>query len=374
MKKLEISSCVGTGKMKHLKGSAVASSIEALILHGGQTLEWSDLDAIGSFSMRELVFYHGVTDARDHSIAKLFEHKKIADRLQRLHVKFTQGTGISADELDAVAGLENLQVLSLLAEKSECKDCISRVLKGMSDNTKLKELAFAFENISPTELDPIASLSIESLALSCKSITGEHLSRVGAGAAGSSITSIGLKNADVNSIFDGLSAFKSLDNLRLVQYTASANPEPEFSALLAGLPSLRRLELVNEQLLPPLEKIFAAMSNIEELVLSIKEVTDSELASILADKHELKALEITNGKVAGGAVHAILGLDTLTSLKIQNVAMSYDNIVELIKSGNLQRRVQNRLRPDIKVPLSEQSKIDYLRYYDIGYSDGKVIS
>ena len=366
---LAISSCIDAGQLKHLRGSAVSKDVDTLILQG-QRLQDPDVDAIGSFSMHELSFYHTADDANNSGLARLLEHKKVAARLTKLHVVFLDNTGISTREASAIASLGSIQTLSLKAEESECKGCVARILDGTPASAELRELALAFDDLSPSDLDVVAGLGIESLQLSCRNVTDRHLSRIGTGLAGSSITRLEIGNAAADSIFRGLVAFRRLRNLRLSQYTASSDFTPDLALLLAATRQLRRLELINKNLLNPLVALVAAKSNLEELVLAVDELSESELALILTDKDKLRILEITGGSVTGYGVGVITDLYALTNLRIENAAMSYNDLVKLVSRGGLQRRLQRNFRLHIRMPWLDKQRIDVLCKYGLEYNRG----
>ena len=374
VERLGINACVGAGQLSHLSGSAVGNSIKALIIKG-LSLQDSDVDAICSLNMHELLLYHTAADARDHNLARILEHKAAADRLTKLHILFMDDTGISGREAAAIASLRNIRTLSLLVDKSECRECISRILAGTPVSAGLRELALDFPDIPPSSLDVVAGLSnVEYVLLSCKNVTGGHLSRLSAGAAGSSITRLDLMNVDVESVSGGLAAFENLTSLKLENYTAPGHSwKHDLKTLTTGTRQVRSLVLVNRWLPSSLMMLVAAKSNLEELVLAIDELSGSELHIMLTNKHRLRTLEITGGNVIGYGVDAIADLGALTTLKLENVTMAYDGIVKLVGGGSLQQKLQRRFRLHAKVPRIDGKRADALRDYGLEYSSGVVI-
>ena len=323
VKGLVIDSCAYVGMLWHLQGSRVADSIDKLVLKDAG-LRGLDAEAVGTLCMRELRFHHTTDSARGDSLARILERREIMDRLTRLHIVLLDSAGISEMEADAIAGLRKIQTLSLAAEKSECAGRVARILNGTFIAARLRELSLAFSSISLVDTDAVADLNLDSLSLSCRSITDVHISRIGAGAAGKSITRLGLKNMGACLAVGELAAFRRLRSLRLEQYTVSRCLwRYERAALIAGIKQVKRLELVNRRLASLLMMLVAAKSDLEELVLAIDELKGSELRAMLENKSRLRTLEITGGSVAEVIVDMIPKLNALTRLKLSNVTITY---------------------------------------------------
>ena len=380
----DIGSCVGvevlkmdyyikTGDLVLLKNSKVSRSIDTLVLRG-QTLQDADIDAIGSFSMRILIFYYTAENARSYTLAKILENEAIAACLEGLHIVLTGDTSISAWEASAIAGLRNVRSLTLRAEASNCGERVAGILKDTPISIGLRGLTLDLPDISPSDIDIIANLSLVSLSLSCRNVTSRHLSRIAAGPAGVSITHLELENTDVNTIFGDLAALKNLRSLRLSRYTASAWPIPSLAQFDACARNLKRLELVNEKLFCLLESFIAAKSDLEELVLAVDNLGESELSSLLRGKEKLRTLEIVGGSVMGYGVGMIAGLRALTSLSIKDAAMSYEDLVMLVDGTDLRRRLQKKLKLRVKVVPFDKRKITALYGYGFEYVDGVVFN
>ena len=374
VERLGLNSCVSAGNMRHFSGSTVASSINSLLLRG-LTIQSSDVEAISGFSMHKLLFYHDVEDVRDSNLAKLLECEAIADRLTVLYVLFLDDTGISAREISAIANLRNVQSLRLLAEKSESRGYIARILGDTPVAAGLRMLSLAFSTVSSSDLDAVGDIGgLEYLSLSCRRVTDKHLTRIGVRAAAASIRMFTLKHADVDTIFGGMAAFKKLSSLNLEKYTASAGFLPEWTVTLAGYKRIKRLMLVNKRLLPQLLAVIAVKQDLEELFLYIDTLSGTELAIALTNKHVLRVLRVVGGDVAEPAIGAILKLDTLASLDLKNVTMSYKDLTRLVGNENLRNRTQGRLRMHIKVSLLGKNEVDSLHRHGLGYDNGVITS
>ena len=371
VKKLGMVDCAGTGTIKCLDGSAVSSSVRTLVL-GRLRLRGSDLDTISGLSIHELFFHRTLTDAHRNSLARILEQEPVADSLEKLHIVFVDNTDISVRETNAIINLRNVQVLSLRAEKNGCGECVARILDGTPVSAGLRELHLALPALSRSDLDIVADMGIDLLSISCESLTGEHLARIGARVAGSLITRLEIKGGDASAILGGLAAFRGLTSLKLEQYTASARSRPDMSTVLAGNRSLKRLELVNKQLLPLLETFVHEKTDLEELVLSIDELDASELAAVLTDKSELKTLGITGGNVTGRAVSTIADLGALTGLEIRGASMSYGDLATLVGSGDLQRRMGRKFRLHVRTPPMDKNEADTLRRHGLVYKEGTI--
>ena len=372
VEKLGIYSCIGAGQLRHLKGSAVGNSVRGLVMLGLVPQD-PDVNAISSFNVNKLSFYHSAVDAHHHSLARLLGNSVVADRLTALHVMFVQGTGTSAKEARAIAGLKNVKTLSLQAKQIVCKGCIASILNGMPISTKLQELVIAFPEISPADIDAVVGISVKKLSLACVNVTGEHISKIGAGAAGKSITTLELRNVEVGSVFKNLAALERLTSLYLGNYMVPGHPWYDLDILLAGTKQVKRLELVNKRLHSPIMMLVAGRPNLEELNLTIEDLSGSQLHTMLINKWSLRTLEITGGNVTGAAVGMIPKLHSLATLKLRNVTMSYDDVVALVDGGSLQRKLQRKFRLHANVPLLDGQRIETLRKYGLEYSNGVVI-
>ena len=372
MKKLRILGCVGMEEMWHLNGSTVGGSIDTLVLKDLR-LSGLDIDTIGGFSMRGLFFYRTVKNAYNYNLAGILEQKLLADRLTRLYITFVDDIDISSREANAISSLRNVQFLSLNVEKSECCECIFRILDSTPISAGLNGLALATSSISPSDFDVIANLRINFLSISCIKVTGEHLSRIGAGMAGLQIMRLEIRNADVSTIFRGITAFRNLRSLKLERYTASAWPWSDLTTIFAEHWPLRRLELFNKKLLPLPKMVASEKADLEELVLSIDELTELELSAILWNKHKLKTLEIIGGNVTGSAVPVIMDLHNLTSLRIVDANMAYSDLTILIGNGNLQRKMGRRFRLHVKMPHLDEHQVGDLCRYGLDYKDGVFV-
>ena len=259
VERFELTSCVGSGLMKHLEGSTVANSVKFFIL-GDWKLENSDLDAIANFNMHEMLLsHHAPADAHDPGLARILGHRKFAGHLTKLCIMSRENTHISAGEAAAIADLENISGLSLIFKKSECMGWLSRMLENKPISAGLRSLSLVFSAVSPSDIDAVAGLGgLESLSLACDDITSEHLSRLCAGPAALSITKLMLKGVDVSTALPRLAAFKSLSELLLEQYTASAGWASGLSTLPVECRRLKKLSLASKQLLSPLAGLLAA--------------------------------------------------------------------------------------------------------------------
>ena len=369
---LGISTCAGPGQMRHLKGTAISNSIDTLVLRG-LVLQDSDVDAISSFSMHELFFYRTSADVGSHSLAKLLEHRTIADRLAKLHLRFHRDIQISERETKALASLRNIWELTLMTERGKCNGCITRILDDTHLSTRLSVLSLTSSSVSLPDLDVVAGLSIKSLLLSCRKVTREQLLKISAGAAGLSIAELELWNTDANTIFGSLAEFGHLTTLKLRKYTASAQSLPSSAQLHAGTKQLKRLELTNDKLHNSIAMLVAIKHDLEELVLAVDELSGSELAIILTNKKKLRTLEITGGNVMGYCVSVIADLGALTSLKLRNVTMTYDGLVRLASDEKLKHRLQSKLRLRARVPPLGKQEVGVLRSHGLVYENGAVI-
>ena len=370
VEQLKLNSCIDAGQLKYLNGSILGNSIDTLIL-GDLKLHDTDISTISGFSMRELFFYRTSVDARDNNLARILEQEPVVYRLTKLHIVLMDDTDVSAREKNAISSLRNIRALSL---KGECKGCISHILKNAPISARLRELTLASpEGALFSDIDTVADIRVDFLSISYRKTRSVYLSRISSGAAGLSITRLEIKNAEARNIFENLPAFKNLRSLKLEQYSASVRLRSELASSLVKNKSIRRLELVNERLLPPLRRFVAKKADLEELVLSIDELDGSELAAVLADKNVLRTLEVTGGNVTGHAVSAIAGLGALTRLKIKDASMSYDDLIALAGNEDLRRRMGRKLRLRTKTPLVDKRKVDVLHVYGLDYRDGLAI-
>ena len=113
-------------------------------------------------------------------------------------------------------------------------------------------------------------------------------------------------------------------------------------------------------------------ADLEELVFSIDELSESDLVAVLTGKSELRTLEIVGGSVKGRAVPAIAELGALISLRIVNASMTYSDLMALVSSENFQRRMGRRFKLHVKVPPIDRQKADTLHRYGLNYKDGTV--
>ena len=376
VRRLGMHTCIDPGRIKYLKGSAVVRGLHALILRGLR-LQNLDPGMIGNIGTHNLYLYHALSGINDHELARVLRHRAFVDGLTKLSIRVTQDTDISEETAEAIAGLRNLQVLSLWAEGSECAGCVARIFDGRLVSNKFRKLVLAFSAISPSDLGAVADLGgLDTLVLSYRNITKEHLSVLGAGAAATSIRRLELEHADVCAVLGELAAFRNLVSLKLKRSTVSALPCPDVPALLAECRALKKLSIVGKKLPPPLLTLLATKHDLKVLVLVIDELSEFELATILAGKDRLRYLDIVGGSVAGDAASAVTLLSGLSTLGIRDATMSYSDILRLAGNQSFWRRMrENRgFRLRAKTQNLGEAEANVLRRHGLVYNEGTVIN